>query len=587
MVIITDALVVGSGLGGLMAALRFAKYGKRVAVCSKAEMHECNTWYAQGGVSAVPLENGVPVNGDSFQNHIQDTLAAGAGLCQREVVEQFVEKAFTHTIETMIEFGVEFTKGKAGGYQYSLHQEGGHSAPRIFHCADHTGQAIMEALIKRARECPLITIYERHMAIDLITQSKLQRTHAFLGEAGETLVQLRPEPKAPSEGAAARTSGDTCYGAYALDVAHNRVVAFAAQVTVLATGGAGRVYLYTSNPDNATGDGLAMFARLGYPLGNMEFMQFHPTCFYNPNPRYPDQRRFLITEALRGRNVGGILTLSKTSKEDFVKALGYHPAGSASTRDVVARAIDTEMKKRGMPHVWLNVTPAVTGMTAEQLKAGYPFIYQHCLECGVDLTQEAIPVVPAAHYTCGGIPVDIHGATRVGRLYAIGECANTGLHGANRLASNSLSEAALYGVEAADHAVAHAMPTGERHWEGVPEWQVGLAKQSRDAIQVAFHWNEVRLLMWNLVGIARTAERLLMAKARLEMILEEVNRYYWNFYVTKDLLELRNIAIVSQIIIRAALCRPESRGGHCRLDWVPPPPAAAEEPKPEVGGART
>eukprot|EP00667_Euglena_gracilis_P005630 EG_transcript_5672 len=564
MVITTDVLIIGSGVAGLMAALRFAKGGKRVAICSKAEMKECNTWYAQGGVSAVPLENGIPVAGDSFKNHIDDTLKAGAGLCQKEVVEQFVEKAFTHTIETMIDYGVEFTKAKSGGYTYSLHQEGGHSAPRIFHCADHTGQAIMEALSQRARESPLITVYENHMAIDLITQAKLQKTHAFLGSAGESMVQLRPQTKS-----LVKTAGDTCYGAYVLNVTANKVVAFAAQVTVLATGGAGRVYLYTSNPDTATGDGLAMYARLGYPICNMEFMQFHPTCFYNPNPRYPDQRRFLITEALRGKNVGGILTLSKNSKEDFVKALGYHPQGSASTRDVVARAIDTEMKKRGMPHVWLNVTPEVTGLTAEQLRNGYPFIYAHCLECGVDLTKEAIPVVPAAHYTCGGIPVDMHGLTKVGRLYAVGECSYTGLHGANRLASNSLSEAALYGVEAADHAMAHSMPEGDRWWEGISEWQAGLAKQSRDAIQVAFHWNEVRLLMWNLVGIARTAERLLMAKTRIEMIMEEVNRYYWNFFVTKDLLELRNIAIVSEVIIRSALLRPESRGGHCRLDWVP------------------
>jgi L-aspartate oxidase len=429
----------------------------------------------------------------------------------------------------------------------------------------------MEVLAARAIENDLIHIYEDHMAIDLITDCKVQNLDASIGPNGETLVRPCAKKK---EKVGRAISRDTCVGVYALDTKTGSVSSFAAQVTFLATGGAGRVYLYTSNPDTATGDGLAMYCRLGYPISNMEFMQFHPTCFYNPNPKCPDQRRFLVTEALRGKKAGGRLTLSKNSTEDFVKALGYHQDGSASTRDVVAKAIDTEMKKRGMPHVWLNVTPEVTGMTAEQLKTGYPVIYKHCLECGVDLTKEAIPVVPAAHYTCGGIPVDLNGCTQVERLYAVGECSYTGLHGANRLASNSLSEAALYGVQAAEHAISK-MNGSDRFWEGVPEWQVGLAKQSRDAIQVAFHWDEVRHLMWNLVGIARTAERLLMAKARIEIIMDEVNRYYWNYFVTKDLLELRNIATVSEIIIQSALLRPESRGGHCRVDdQLPISPAA-------------
>uniref|UniRef100_A0A7S1JHL1 L-aspartate oxidase n=1 Tax=Eutreptiella gymnastica TaxID=73025 RepID=A0A7S1JHL1_9EUGL len=559
-----------------MAALRFAKENKTVAVVSKGKLEESNSWWAQGGLSAVPVENGQPLKGDSFEEHVNDTLKAGAGLCDRNVVEQFVEKAFTHSIEPMIEAGVKFTKATdSTRYPYSLHQEGGHSAPRIFHVADHTGRSIMEALIARVKQTEQITIYEDHMAIDLITHHRMQGMSTELSAKGETLIQ-RSTSRFFDVGGGKRR--DHCLGAYVLDVKKDKVEAFAAQATFLATGGAGRVYLYTSNPDTATGDGIAMYSRLGYPIVNMEFMQFHPTCFYNPNPKFPDQRRFLITEALRGKTIGkGILTLSKDSKEDFVKTEGYDPVmGSASTRDVVAKAIDTEMKRRGMPHVWLNITPEVTGKTAEQIMTGYPVIYAHCLECGIDITKQPIPVVPASHYTCGGIPVDMDGCTQVGRLYAVGECANTGLHGANRLASNSLSEAALYGVQAADHAMQY-LDDEERFWVGVPEWQVGLAKQSRDEIQVAFHWSEVRHLMWHLVGIARTAERLQMAKTRIELILEEVTRYYWNFYVTKDLLELRNITMVAEIIIHAALARPESRGGHCRLDAPPIDQSPAEQ----------
>ena len=428
MVVAIDALIIGGGVAGLMAALRLAKCKKTVAVLVKTDVTECSTWYAQGGMSAVPSEGGVPLHGDSFDSHVRDTMDAGDGLSDPGVAEHFSRNAM-HIIDELIGFGVEFTKSDSGGYTYSLHQEGGHSAPRVFHCADHTGRSVLEVLTAVAQATEHIRIYEHHMAIDLITERRLQSVHAAFGPNGESVVR-RSKRRRPAGRPIPR---DTCVGVYALDTRTGGVTAFAARVTFLATGGTGRVYLYTSNPDTNTGDGLAMYYRLGYPLRDMEFIQFHPTCFYNPNSKCPDQRRFLITEALRGKNVGGRLTLSRDPPEDFV--LRYHRDGSAATRDVVAQAIDTEMKQRGLAHVWLNVTPAVTGVTAQALRDGYPDIFRHCYECGVDLTAEPIPVVPAAHYTCGGIPVDLSGCTQVERLYAVGECASTGPPLTHRLAA--------------------------------------------------------------------------------------------------------------------------------------------------------
>ncbi|MFH1637508.1 MAG: L-aspartate oxidase [Candidatus Woesearchaeota archaeon] len=527
----TDFLVIGSGIAGLRAALELSKH--KVALVTKKRLTDANTYYAQGGISAVPITNKHPLEGDSFESHIEDTEKAGAGICNKKVVEYFAKNAFNDVILPLIKEGVKFTESKKG-YKYSLHQEGGHSSPRIFHVADYTGKAIEEALEKKARENSNITIYEDHMAIDLITKKKL-------GIKGEGL----------------------CLGAYVLDAKGNKVITFSAKATFLATGGAGRVYLYTSNPDTATGDGIAMAKRLGLTIENMEFMQFHPTCLYNPSPKSPDDRRFLITEALRGKNIGGILVLKRDSKEDFVKALGYHKDGSASTRDIVSRAIDIEMKKRGLDHVYLNVTPEVTGKSAEELKEGFPEICQHCLSLGIDITKEPIPVVPAAHYTCGGVKVNINGETELKGLYAIGEVACTGLHGANRLASNSLSEAALFGKA----AVAHALNNSNREAIELKEWNIGKAVESRDEVQVAQNWDEARRMMWNLVGIARNEERLLMAKRRIRLIQEEINKYYWHYIVTLNLLELRNIAEVAGIIIDSALKRKESIGTHLRLDY--------------------
>eukprot|EP00667_Euglena_gracilis_P004470 EG_transcript_4494 len=554
-----------------MTALQLAQAGQKVIICSKQKLTDSNTWLMKGGLSAVPLVGGTPLEGDSFRHHINDILRSGAGLCKREVVERFVKQAYQQAIQPLISIGIPFTTSEFGPaspigngnpadrlqFEYSLQQEPGHSAPRIFHCGSSTGEQVMEVLVTQLRANPNVRILEEHMAIDLLTQRKIDSlTLSF--DSGNSIAQ--------------RTNSidvgvpDACVGAYVLDEANNTVEAVCAAATFLATGGAGRVYCYTSCPDTATGDGIAMYFRLGHPVANMEFMQFHPTCLYNPTPKTPDERRALIAEALRGKQTGGKLVLTADSKEDLV--LPYSPLGSAASRDVVALAIDTEMKKHGLIHVYLNATSEVTGIPAEELIRSYPEVYQTCLAAGVDFTKEPIPVVPAAHFTCGGIPVDENGCTAVARLYAVGQTACTGLHGANRLPNSSLSESIYWAMNASRHALKHVLTPDVKATvgKGVPEWQLGRAVQSKDEVQVAYHWDEVRRLMWNLVGIARSGERLIMAKKRVEVIREEIHRYYWHYTVTMPFLELRNIALVAEIIINAALRRAETRGVHVRID---------------------
>ena len=540
----SDALVIGSGIAGLRAALEMAGRGYKVSLITKRKVTDANTYYAQGGIAAVdPARE----HEDSFDSHLNDTLNAGSGLCNRDISKYFVENAFSKVIQPLIELGVDFSKNPAGssdGYKYVLHQEGGHSRKRIYCVDDHTGKAVEEKLAEAAAKSTNIDIYENHMAIDLITKSKLT------GKRGK----------------------DNCLGAYVLDIEHETVRTFASEVVFIATGGVGRVYLYTSNSDTATGDGIAMAFRVGATIANMEFMQFHPTCLYIPSPRTPAERRFLITEALRGKEMGAILTLDRRSKKDFVKSLGYHEDGSAATRDIVARAIDSEMKKRGIENVYLNATCEVTGKTEEEIKKGFPEIYGTCLDVGIDMTKEPIPVVPAAHYTCGGIVVGKNGETGIEDLYAIGECACTGLMGANRLASNSLPEAALFGLLAAEHAGKTISQRNGRsakeNEEGpeLPSWDIGAAVKSQDEVQISHNWDEIRRIMWNLVGIVRSEERLTMAKERISLVKKGIQKYYWEYIITPDLLELRNITNIAEIIVESALRRKESRGTHFRLD---------------------
>ncbi len=532
--------MIGSGIAGLRVALEMSSRGHRVSVVTKRKATDANTYYAQGGIAAVDPARG---DEDSFDLHVRDTLNAGAGLCNREISEFFVRNVFRRVVRPLIDLGVNFSQNPAGSsYKYVLHQEGGHSRKRIYCVDDYTGKAVEDKLIEAVTVDRNIDLHENHMAVDLITRDKLTE----------------------------KSGKDMCLGAYVLDMENEVVKTFSSRVVFIATGGVGRVYLYTSNSDTATGDGIAVAHRAGVRITGMEFMQFHPTCLYAPSPKTPEERRFLITEALRGKAMGAILTLDKDSREDFVRSLGYHEDGSAATRDIVARAIDSEMKKRGLGHVYLNATSELTGKTAEEIRNGFPEIYKTCLDIGIDMTKEPIPVVPAAHYACGGIVVGKNGETEISRLYAIGECSNTGLMGANRLASNSLPEAALFGLLAAEHASkALRGESNDKHGKEheLPLWQTGEAVKSQDQVQVSHNWEEIRRIMWNLVGIVRSEERLNMARKRVSLIKREIQKYYWDYIVTPDLLELRNIIDVAEIVVRSALGRRESRGTHYRLDY--------------------
>jgi len=522
-------LILGTGIAGLSAALKFADrapVGTEITIVSKVEQSEGATRYAQGGIASVWSKE------DSFQEHINDTLVAGAGLCHADIVELCVHEGPARVRE-LIELGVEFTKAERAPEVFDLHREGGHRQRRILHANDLTGWEIEKALLAQVASRPKIRVLEHHVAVDLITEGKAFKRWRKPGR---------------------------CLGAYVLDTKTGQVVTLPADVTVLATGGAGKVYLYTSNPDTATGDGIAIAYRAGAQVANLEFMQFHPTCLYHPSAK-----NFLITEALRGE--GAILRT--VAGEEFMSR--HHPMGSLAPRDIVARAIDIEMKKSGDKHVFLDCA----GIPGEELKHKFPNIYETCLNFGIDITRQPIPVVPACHYTCGGVVVDQDARTKIDGLYAIGEVACTGLHGANRLASNSLLEAVVF----AHRAVEHALPTLQEALAGrlastdpetldrLPEWDVGHAVEIEEQIDIAANWLEIRHLMWNYVGIVRSDRRLERAKRRLEILKAEVNAYYWDFLLTKDLVELRNLITIADLIVHCAIQRKESRGLHYTVDY--------------------
>ena len=501
-----DFLVIGSGLAGMHYALRVADAGE-VAIITKRQASDSATDWAQGGIAAVQSPE------DSFDAHIQDTLDAGAGLCHEETVKFVVERG-PDAIDALRKNGVEFDPPrKPGGGEYDLTREGGHSQRRILHKADATGREIERSLLARVRNHPRISLFEDHCAIDLITATKLGRTGV-----------------------------NRALGAYVLEASTGEVHAYTAPVTLLATGGAGKIYLYTSNPDVASGDGMAMAYRAGATLANMEFMQFHPTCLFNPQAK-----SFLITEAVRGE--GGILC--RRDGEPFMQ--DYH-----EMRDL---AIDTELKRTGDDYVVLDITDKDPAF----VRGRFPMIFERCLRYGIDITREPIPVVPAAHYCCGGVRTDMTGESDLPNLFAAGEVASTGLHGANRLASNSLLEALVYADSAADEAmgrVGQVEPAGE-----VPAWRHGEATPIHEAVVITQNWDEIRRFMWNYVGIVRSDRRLSRAQHRINMLREEINEYYWNFRVTPELIELRNLATVAELVIQSASVRKESRGLHYNLDY--------------------
>ncbi len=502
-----DVIVIGSGIAGLFSALKLANNHK-VLVITKERISNTATHYAQGGIA------GVISHKDSFSSHIEDTLKAGDGLCDEKAVASIIEEAPSR-IQELIELGVSFSKEKG---DFHLTREGGHSYSRVLHYKDMTGQEIQRALTQKTETHPSITIWENHMAIDLIVEASSQKQ---------------------------------CDGCYVLDISSNQVKTVKAYASILATGGAGKVYLYTSNPDIATGDGIALAARRGALIANMEFFQFHPTCFYHPKAK-----SFLISEAVRGE--GGVLI--HADGQTFMEK--YSPLKSLAPRDIVARAIDHEMKKRGVDCVYLDIS----FKEAHFIRERFPMIYEKCASLGIDMTKEPIPVVPAAHYCCGGVHTNEKGQTSIKGLYAIGEVGHTGLHGANRLASNSLMEAAVMAHRAAFSIQEEMSSLKAKRIENIPIWDSGSASDSDELVLVSHMWDEIRSLMWNYVGIVRSDKRLERALRRILMIRDEINQYYWNSFVTKDLLELRNIATVSEIIIKSALLRRESRGLHYNIN---------------------
>lgn len=515
MKITSDFLIVGSGIAGLSYALKVADHGK-VALVTKREIATTATSLAQGGIAAVASVQ------DSYEEHIRDTMEAGAWLSDEEIVRLVVEHG-PKAIEDLIDWGVRFSR-KTDSDEYDLTREGGHSQRRIYHAKDETGKEIERALVEAAIAHPNIAIYENHVAIDLITEAKVTRR------------RIKP---------------DRCLGIYVLNKESGEVDTFGAPVTVLATGGAGKVYLYTCNPDVATGDGIAMAYRAGATIANMEFMQFHPTTLY-----HPQAKSFLVSEAVRGE--GAILR--RRDGTAFMEQ--YHPLKDLAPRDIVARAIDNEMKVHGDDYVCLDITHE----PAEFIKERFPYIYENCLTYGIDMTTDPIPVVPAAHYLCGGVKVDDWGETDITNLFAIGEVACTGLHGANRLASNSLLEGVVFGERAAKRGLERM---GQEHpaLPPIASWDSGSARDSDEEVVVAHNWDEIRRCMWNYVGIVRSSKRLVRALRRVQMIQEEIADYYWDFYITSDLIELRNIATVAELIIRCALERKESRGLHYTIDY--------------------
>ncbi len=508
-----DVLIIGSGAAGLSLALRLPDH-LRIGLVAKKEITEGSTVYAQGGVSAVLDAS------DSVDSHVDDTLRTGAGLCDPAVVRHTAAHG-KEQIEWLIDQGVPFTqeKGADGVEHYHLTREGGHSHRRVIHAADATGAAIETSLVTQVRRRSNIQLFERHIAVDLIT------SHT------------------PDNGTR------RCLGAYILDREHGKVQVYRARFTVLATGGASKAYLYTTNPDVSTGDGIAMAWRAGCRVSNLEFIQFHPTCLYHPKAK-----SFLVTEAVRGE--GGLLLLP--DKTRFMQR--FDSRGELAPRDIVARAIDHEIKRLGLQYVLLDISHK----PAEFIRSHFPTVYARCLEYGIDITREPIPVVPAAHYTCGGVMADLRGRTDIPGLYAIGEIAHTGLHGANRLASNSLLECLVFAAAAKDDI--KAQDTHVARPPELPEWDESQVTDSDEEVVVTHNWDELRRFMWDYVGIVRTDKRLERAKHRTDLLAREINDYYCNFRVTNDLLELRNLVLVADLIIRCAMARKESRGLHYTLN---------------------
>lgn len=514
-----DVIVVGSGAAGLTTALNLAAGGRQVLILSKADISAGSTSWAQGGIAAVLDE------GDTFESHIEDTMVAGAGLNDRRTVEFVVENA-APAIERLATLGVPFNPGETVSERWHLTREGGHSARRIVHVDDATGWAVQKALEKAALANPHIRFLPDQVAVDIITE-RHATGHGFAGRRA--------------------------MGLYALDRASGRVRRLVARAVVLATGGASRVYRFSTNPDGSTGDGIAMAWRAGCRVSNMEFNQFHPTCLY-----HPQVKNFLITEAMRGE--GGILRLP--SGEAFMEA--HDPRRELAPRDVVARAIDAEMKRLGIPHVLLDMTHKPAGFVEEH----FPTIVKRLRELGIDPVTQPIPVVPAAHYSCGGVLVDLHGRTDLSGLYAVGEVTQSGLHGANRLASNSLLECLVFGASAADEILARFDDTPPP--ADIRPWDESRVTDSDEEVVVTHNWDELRRFMWDYVGIVRTDRRLERAAHRVALLRQEIADYYGNFRVTPDLLELRNLVEVADLIVRSALSRKESRGLHYTTDYPGP-----------------
>lgn len=512
-----DFLVLGSGIAGLIYSLQVAQHGS-VAILTKKKSADSNTNYAQGGIASVISSE------DNPETYVQDTLTAGGGICHEDVVRRVIQES-PKAIEQLIHFGVEFTKDNSGNLDFW--REGGHSRRRVVHAGDFTGQEIERALIKAVKSHPNISIFEDHFAIDLITTRKLE------------IENNQP---------------NRCLGAYILDTVAHKVRTYLAHVTVLCTGGSGKAYLYTSNPDIATGDGLAMAWRAKASVANLEFVQFHPTCLYHPKAK-----NFLLSESLRGET--GALRL--INGETFMEH--YDRRKELASRDIVARAIDAELKKRGDEYVLLDMTH----IPADYLIERFPNIYATLKKFGYDMTVDPIPVVPAAHYQCGGVMVNENSETSIRNLFACGEVSFTGFHGANRLASNSLLEGVVFSNAAARIGPERLQESKISH-STVPPWNPGKATNSDEVVIIKQNWQEIREMMWNYVGIVRSKKRLERAKKRIDLFREEIREYYWDFYITPELLELRNIALVADLIIQSALWRKESRGLHYNLDYPSP-----------------
>jgi L-aspartate oxidase len=522
----SDFLIIGSGIAGLSFALKVAQRGT-VALVTKKEAMESSTNLAQGGIAAV--FGGL----DSFDLHIEDTLKAGDGLCNRDVVEMVVQEG-PDRIRELVDLGVHFNIesdriAKQAPPAFDLGREGGHSRNRILHARDMTGAEVERVLVEMIKKNDRISLFEDHIAVDLIIESNRMKR-------GQVIT----------------THEEQCCGAYVYDRKMKAVKTFAARITLLATGGAGKVYLFTSNPDIATGDGIAMGYRAGAAVANLEFVQFHPTCLY-----HPEAKNFLISEAVRGE--GGVLV--NASGQAFMEK--YDPLKDLACRDVVARAIDTELKRSGEDSVFLDISQR----DPDFIRNRFPGIYAKCLTLGIDMTAEPIPVVPAAHYMCGGVVTDMVGRTDIRHLYAVGETACTGLHGANRLASNSLLEALVYAEKASRNSLKELDEMGGQGRPRVPTWDEVGTTDSDEAIMVAHNWDEIRRFMWNYVGIVRSDKRLDRAHRRIEIIKNEIRQYYWDFRISADLVELRNIAVVAELIITCAMHRKESRGLHFNIQY--------------------